>query len=199
MKIEVVQETPAQLDEYASIPIWFEVDRVMEVTRTAGGLTLDERSTTRRMKDYDAIPGEGPASWPKRFDMSDWSLFAARADGVRVGAAAVVARTNAIQLLEGRSDLALLWDLRVAPAMRGKGVGSALLGAVELWARGERIRTVKVETQDVNAAACRFYLHHGFELRSATPHAYRDFPDETRLLWYKDIDPGTVEEEATWG
>jgi GNAT superfamily N-acetyltransferase len=124
--------------------------------------------------------------------LSAWRFFAARADGVRVGGAAVVARSEEIELLEGRSDLALLWDIRVAPAARASGVGRALLEAVESWAWEQGIRTMKVETQDVNAPACRFYMRHGYELRAANPQAYRNFADETQLLWYKEIGAATA-------
>ncbi|HEV7837538.1 MAG TPA: GNAT family N-acetyltransferase, partial [Gemmatimonadaceae bacterium] len=147
MKIEIVQEPGTPLAEYASIPSAFEVKRVMEVTREGSLITLTERETERRIKDYDVSPGEGPASWPKRFEMSGWKFFAALLDGKRVGGAAVVARSDAVELLEGRSDLALLWDIRVAPAARRTGVGSALVQGVERWARGQRIATIKVETQ----------------------------------------------------
>ena len=42
-------------------------------------------------------------------------------------------------MLEGREDLACLWDLRVAPEYRGKGVGQKLFAsAFEL---GERRKT----------------------------------------------------------
>ncbi|HEV7836720.1 MAG TPA: GNAT family N-acetyltransferase, partial [Gemmatimonadaceae bacterium] len=176
-----------------------EVKRVMEVTREGSLITLTERETDRPTKDYDVFPGEGPASWPKRFKMSGWRFFAARIDGERVGGAAIVARSDAVELLEGRSDLALLWDIRVAPAARRTGVGSALLQGVESWARDQRITTIKVETQDINVPACRFYLRHGYVLRSAIPNAYRDFPDETQLLWYKEIGAATRDDPATSG
>jgi GNAT superfamily N-acetyltransferase len=90
-------------------------------------------------------------------------------------------------MLEGRDDLALLWDIRVAPEWRGQGVGSALLGAVERFALAARCTSLKVETQDINVPACRFYMRNGFELRAAIRAAYPKFPEETMLLWYKQL------------
>jgi GNAT superfamily N-acetyltransferase len=84
------------------------------------------------VKDYDAV--EGPTSWPTRFDISRWRLIAARVDGRRVGGAAIAFDTLGVRMLGGRRDVALLWDLRVAPDLRGRGVGTALFRAAERWA-----------------------------------------------------------------
>ena len=72
-------------------------------------------------KDYDALPGEGPLRWPETFDVSRWGLFAARAGGRRVGGAAVACGDADLDMLEGCDDLAILWDIRVAPEARGHG------------------------------------------------------------------------------
>jgi hypothetical protein len=39
------------------------------------------------LKDYDAIEGEGPEHWAKRFDISNWGAISAYRDGARVGGA----------------------------------------------------------------------------------------------------------------
>ena len=91
-------------------------------------------------------------------------------------------------MLEGREDLAVLWDVRVSPEARGKGIASKLLGAAERWVRSHGCRELKVETQNINVAACRLYERHGFELRVIDPGAYPTLPDETQLLWYKALD-----------
>ena len=44
-----------------------------------GGLVLAERSVAvPYVKDYDAVPGEGPLTWARRFDLARWTLFARR-------------------------------------------------------------------------------------------------------------------------
>ena len=88
-------------------------------------------------------------------------------------------------MLEGRDDLAVLWDIRVAPPFRRTGVGRHLFDAVETWARPQGCRELKIETQDVNVAACRFYAAMGCELRVVRPGAYPEHPEETQMLWYK--------------
>jgi GNAT superfamily N-acetyltransferase len=60
-----------------------------------------------------------------------------------------------------RSDLAVLWDIRVQPERRGRGVGKALFYASVDWACRRGCRQLKVETQNVNVAACRFYASQG--------------------------------------
>ena len=90
-------------------------------------------------------------------------------------------------MLEGRDDLAVLWDIRVAPKFRGHGMGAALFRAVEAWAVARGCRELKVETQSVNVPACRFYQRQGCTLRRVNRHAYRDLPGEIQLLWYKNL------------
>ena len=90
-------------------------------------------------------------------------------------------------MLEGREDLALIWDLRVAAAFRGQGVGARLIDAAEEWARSHACRELKVETQNINLPACRFYARCGFELSAVNRRAYPELPDEIQLLWSKRL------------
>jgi hypothetical protein len=47
-----------------------------------GGFDLRERHLSRPfVKDYDAIPGNHPAEWEKRFDLTKWGLLLAYVDG----------------------------------------------------------------------------------------------------------------------
>jgi GNAT superfamily N-acetyltransferase len=191
MGIAISTEPSAALAEYATVPIAYHVIEVFDIV-TRSGRDVAHTLTARRLagpvlKDYDAEPGNSPLDWPKRFDLSTWGFLAAHEAGQRVGGAVVVHRSQGIELLEGRDDLAVLWDIRVAPDARGRGVGSALLGAAERWARERGARVLKVETQNTNAPACRFYARHGFDLRVVNRGAYPTLPDEIQLFWYKDL------------
>jgi GNAT superfamily N-acetyltransferase len=141
------------------------------------------------VKDYDAIDGEGPATWARRFDLFNWGLLVARKDGLRVGGAVVAFNSPGVTMLDERTDLALLWDIRVSADMRRTGVGSALFRAVESWASGRGCRSLKVETQNINVAACHFYARQGCTLGAIHRFAYPDLPDEIQLLWYKQLAP----------
>jgi GNAT superfamily N-acetyltransferase len=71
--------------------------------------------------------------------------------------------------------------------MRSNGVGTALFKAAEVWSMAKGCRQIKVETQNINVPACRFYAKQGCVLRTVQLHAYSEFPDEAQLLWYKDL------------
>ena len=177
------------LAEYALLPIAFRVDHVLDVTaRVDGGFDLSvRRLAISSVKDYDALNGEGPLHWARRFDVSNWTLFTARVAGSRVGGATVAFNTPGLTMLEGRRDLSVLWDIRVAPYARGKGIGSALFKTAEAWALAHGCRQLKVETQNINVPACGLYARHGCELRAVHPAAYPELPEEIQLLWHKDL------------
>jgi len=189
MRVEVSEESATVLREYASVSIAFEVSSVFDVADVGegGGFVLTERALDAPyVKDYDAL-GEGPSRWAEIFDISNWGLLAASEGGRLVGGAAVAFDTPGLDMLEGRRDLAVLWDIRVSPEARGQGVGSALFGAAEAWAEAKGCRRLKVETQNVNVPACKFYMRRGCVLGAVNRSAYPGLPGETQLLWYKDL------------
>jgi len=193
MSLEIHQEalTQGALSEHGRISIAFVVDRILEVTLADGGLGGMTLTVTPLadpyVKDYDAIEGEGPARWAERFDVSNWGLIEACRDGTRVGGAVIAFRTADLHMLDGRDDVAVLWDIRVAPEQRGAGVGSALFRAAENWASARGCGWLKIETQNVNAAACRFYQKMGCDLGAIDRFAYPELPGEVQLLWWKAL------------
>jgi ribosomal protein S18 acetylase RimI-like enzyme len=81
----------------------------------------------------------------------------------------------------------VLWDIRVVPERRGHGIGTALFRAAEAFAAARGCRELKVETQNVNVPACRFYQRHGCVLRTVNRFAYPALPDEVQLIWTKSL------------
>lgn len=195
MDMEVIEESITVAPELARISISFKVESVFDVSAPdggLGGLILSERRLdTPYVKDYDTAEGEHPAQWAVRFDVSNWGLIGAHSNGVRVGGAVVAFNTRGVNVLEGRRDLAVLWDIRVSPEARGQGAGFALFRAVEVWAAARGCRQLKIETQNVNVPACRFYARQGCVLGAINRFAYRELPDEAQLLWYKTLPPPT--------
>jgi GNAT superfamily N-acetyltransferase len=191
MRAEISEEPFSTIEEYAAIPIAFEVGAVLdvaEVGNSPGGFVLTERVLDHPyVKDYDANDAEIPAQWAQRFDISNWGLFIARREGLPVGGAVVAFNTPGLVMLEDRTDLAVLWDIRVCPEVRGQGVGAALFHVVEAWARARNCRQLKVETQNINVKACRFYAKQGCALGAVNRLAYPELPDEIQLLWYRDL------------
>jgi GNAT superfamily N-acetyltransferase len=191
MKIEISQEPVEFLATYARIPIAYEVSRIFDVSEVGHNeFTLTERPVDPPYtKDYDAIKGEGPTDWSRRSDLSNWAFFSARAEGRHIGAAAIAFKTPRLTMLEGRDDLAALWDIRVVPDARGQGVGAALFRAAEAWAAAKRCTQLKAETQNTNVPACRFYQSQGCSIATINRSAYPDFPNEIQIIWQKNSLP----------
>ena len=188
--ISIVEETPSSLESYASVSIAYTVSSRYELSLVNSGLQgISIKEVPVRPsyeKDYDAYKGEGPTRW-RKWNLSNWGFLAAYVDGRRIGAAVLASKTDGVNMLEGRSDLAALWDLRVSPDCRGSGVGTRLFCHAEQWAASRGCRTLKIETQNVNVPACKFYARNGCHLGAVHLHAYPDLPDEARMLWYKGL------------
>jgi len=139
------------------------------------------------VKDYDSY-GEIPTDWPRLFDVTNWGFFLAM-DGERpVGAAAVAFATSGVVMLKARHDLAVLWDLRSLPSYRG--VGIPLFRYAAEWSRKHGCRQMKVETQNVNVPACRFYQRMGCQLGEIRRFGYAAVPavaHEVMLNWYYSL------------
>jgi GNAT superfamily N-acetyltransferase len=67
------------------------------------------------------------------------------------------------------------------------GAGAALFRAVEGWAGARGGSWLKIETQNVNTAACRFYQKMGCTLGAIDRFAYPRLPGEVQLLWWKAL------------
>jgi len=189
-KTAIVEESVEVLLDYSRIPISFEVCSVFEVRpvdQGLGGLTLSEETVDHPwVKNYDDF-GENPASWAKRWNISNWGVLSAYVDDSRVGGCVIAYDTPGVHKLGDRPDIAVLWDIRIHPNFRGKGIGSKLLDEAVAWAARRRCRMLMAETQNINVPACRFYAKHGFTLGVVTRFAYTEFPDEVELVWYKEL------------
>jgi len=189
--IEVREEPITSLAELGRISAAFQVERLLDVSPSRGGLgglLLQERpAQVTWTKDYDALPSNDPASWPRRFDVSSWGLLTAWCNGRRAGSAVLAVDGAALAMLEARPTDAVLWDLRVDPELRRLGIGAALLRAAEHWTASAGRTGMVAETQNVNVPACLTYARQGFTLATIQRHAYPDLPDEVRLIWHKQL------------
>lgn len=193
MLIHISENDFGILTEYAKVSIAFTVYSIYQVKAIENGLgglrLVEEPVTIPYVKDYDTLNDGPPTAWGQQFDLRNWGFLLARdkAFGPPVGGAAIAWNTNGVNMLEGHSDVAVLWDIRVRPERRGQGIGTALLSAAANWARLRGCTLLKIETQNVNVPACRFYLSQGCKLGVIHRHAYAGQPHvahETMLIWY---------------
>ena len=189
MRVVVRREPLSALSDYASVPIAFTTTTVLKVEWIAnglGGVRMVEAPLGQPLtKDFD---GDEPVmSWHRFGNISHWGIFAAFSDEHRVGGAVVAHNSPGIHMLEGREDLAVLWDLRVHPSVRRSGVGTRLLDRAIRFARASGCSFLKVESQNTNPAACRFYATSGLHLGGLRPGVYTEYPDEVQLLWYLNL------------
>lgn len=185
MPIDLRLQTVTELAAHITIASVFETSTVYDAHGILAGSLIERTLSTPIRKDYDAL--EHPSRWLE-FDVSKWVLIGAFAGGRRIGGIIAAVDTPSVDMLEGRGDLVVLWDVRVAPEARGVGVGTALFRAAEAWGVAGGCRELKVETQNVNVAACRLYQSNGCTLVQAIPAAYPELPDEVQLIWRKRID-----------
>ncbi|HEY0098860.1 MAG TPA: GNAT family N-acetyltransferase [Pyrinomonadaceae bacterium] len=187
MKINVRENPTLSLADYEAIPISFRVERVLRMERppenAPGFIFSEEPLDAPYVKDYD-WPDSRPTVWAKHWDISKWGIFSAEEGGRLVGGAVVAWDTPEILQLQGRRDICALWDIRVLPSHRGRGVGTALFKAAANWARSRGAVALRIETQTINVAACRFYAAQGCTLAVVDLHAYPELPHETQLIWH---------------
>ena len=98
--------------------------------------------------------------------------------------------TDGMDILDGRSDSAALWDIRVRPTYQRHGIATALFRVASRWAKSGGCSLLEIETQNVNVAACRFYAKMGCVLDRIDRLAYRqcrEIADDVMLVWRLDL------------
>jgi ribosomal protein S18 acetylase RimI-like enzyme len=189
MRIDVRRENHHSLGAYATIPIAFEVREVVDVSVLQPGTShiATRPLSAPYVKDYDAIPLNDPVSWTARHTADRWIILVAYVQKQSVGGAVLVTDPQDVTRLGGRAPSALLWDVRVHPDWRRRGIGRVLLDAADDAARAAGCAGIHVETQDINVAACRLYAASGYTLQDIIPNAYADANGETKLMWGKSF------------
>ena len=195
MTVEVKEIGVESLLRYDEVPISFRVEsvfRVETVNQGLGGFAVVEKKVQPYTKDYDGQSDDEdrPSRWARKFDVSKWVFFLAVDESLVVGGATVATDTLNLNILENRRDLAVLWDIRVHPNRRRCGIGSELFRYAADWARRKGCKQLKVETQNVNVPACRFYAKQGCELGAIHRYGYASSPKvahEAMFLWYLEL------------
>ncbi|WP_437316071.1 N-acetyltransferase family protein [Sorangium sp. So ce385] len=90
--------------------------------------------------------------WRARLELPGSHNLVAYVDGEPVGMA-----TGAP--LDGTCELISMW---VAPEVRGRGVGDALVAEILRWAREQGARELRLDVKENNPSAIALYIRHGF-------------------------------------
>ncbi len=154
----------------------FTTDRVYRVAYTADSFALEE------------VPVQPPLR--KEFPLADdlgedriWEQgFVAERAGSVVGFAAFTHRR-----WNRRTEL---WHLYVAPQLRGRGIGRALVEAAITAARDADMRCVWLETSNLAYPAIQFYRRVGFVLCGLDMSLYdptREVVGETALFFVRPV------------
>lgn len=195
MTFEIKEIGVESLTRYAEIPIAFKLETIFHVETLRHGLegfSIVEKEVEPYLKDYDqqSENGDRPNGWTTKFNVSKWGFFLAVDGPLVLGGATVVVDTPSVNMLEHRNDLAVLWDIRVHPNRRRRGIGTALFDYAAEWARRRGYKHLKAETQNVNVPACRFYAKQGCELGAIHRYGYAKTPEvahEVMFLWYLEL------------
>jgi ribosomal protein S18 acetylase RimI-like enzyme len=187
--MRIVEENTDVLEEYGEVSIAFEVKTIFQIKSAKDGFNdfnfTEKAVDVPWIKDYDII--EGPARRAKQWDISNWGIFSVFENDHRIGGACIAYDTKGVNFLEDRKDISALWDIRLNPEFRNQGIGSKLFRKAVEWSRNKGCNQMKIETQNINVPACRFYAKQGCRLGEINFHAYQELPEETMLVWYKSI------------
>jgi GNAT superfamily N-acetyltransferase len=190
-KFATIHQSDSILKSYGQIPIRFQVTselKIEPVQNGLGGFIINEVPvTTPYWVDFDAEKGEGPERWLDRWNIENWTVFSAYDKGIRIGGAVIAFDTPNVNRLEGREDITVLWDLRIHPDYRRKGMGTLLIRQCMEWSKNKKCRLMKIESQSNNVNACRFYAKHA-ALGNLHRYAYADLPGIAMLDWYVVFD-----------
>jgi len=86
-------------------------------------------------------------------------------------------------------DEAHITTLAVAPAMRGRGLGSRVLGALIELAAGLGATRATLEVRRSNLVAQRLYVRHGFVVRGVRRKYYTDTGEDALIMEKEAIRP----------
>ena len=186
------QVNPTYFPQYDQVPQRVHVSshyRIEKHNRGLGGFSLVETPVEPYVKDFCTGEDASVERW-KRWDLSNWAFFMAFDGDMPVGAATVASRTKGVNMLSGRDDLAVLWDIRVSDSHKGQGIGQKLFDMAAEWARTQGLTQMKIECQNNNVPAVKFYHKQGAVLAAVDEYAYYNEPEyrhEVQFIWVLDL------------
>lgn len=181
---KIIDESPHMLDEYCKVSMKYKVEsefRIELLNNGIDGIKFIEESVKPYWKNYDSEE-DNPSLLSNIFNLKNWHVISAFDDEKRIGGAIIAYNTPGVNMLEGRDDIAVIWDLRIDKEYRGKGIGSNIFNKCIEWTKSKKCSRVKVETQNNNVNACKFYAKQGAKLSNINKFAYSN-NNEVQLIW----------------
>ena len=178
-------------EKYDSIPMLVHVKSVFSLTKIdngLGGILLKETPVQEYTKDLSIY--EEATKYAQLFDISNWAFFMAFDNKMPIGAVTVASKTKCVHMLDGRDDMSVLWDIRVDDRYKNNGVGTKLFKMAVEWSKISGLKQLKIECQNTNVPACKFYKKLGATLGKIDEYAYYNDPDtkdEIQFFWYLGI------------
>lgn len=74
-------------------------------------------------------------------------------------------------------------NVAVHPGLRGKGIGTLLLGHMVIKAKHEDARWLTLEVRPSNRAAIALYEKFGFKVKGIRPRYYTDTLEDAFIMW----------------
>ena len=108
-----------------------------------------------------------------------------------IGAMTIAGRTPELNMLSGRDDVCILWDIRIIDRYKHQGIGQKLLDMGIQEAKSDGYKQMIIECQNNNVPACKFYHKQGALLSKIDMYAYyheEACKDEVQFIWYLDLD-----------
>ena len=177
--------------QYDAVPMLVHVSAYYRIEKADGGLcgfTLIETPVEPYTKDMRIY--EVATEYEEHFDISNWAVFMAFDGDKPIAGATIASRTKDVDMLSSRDDLAVLWDMRVDDAYKRQGVGQALFDMAVSWSKTQGLKQMKIECQNNNIPACKFYRKQGAMLCAFNEYAYYNIPEcrhETQFIWFLDL------------
>ena len=178
-------------DRYDTIPMRVDVNShymLERVNNGLGGILLKEVPVENYVRDFSE--DAKATKFSEKFDITNWAFFMAFDDESPIGAVTIVSKTADIHMLDGRDDMSVLWDIRVSDTYKNQGIGQKLFDYATQWSKSMGFKQMKIECQNNNVPACKFYHKQGAILRKIDEYAYFDDIDskfEVQFIWYLDL------------
>lgn len=162
--------------------------KVKRIDNGLGGLVFEEVPVEPYVKDLGKY--EEAVKYEEMFDITNWRFFMAFDGDTPVGAMTVAGTTGGMNMLGGRTDACVLWDIRVADGYKHMGIGQKMLDMGLSKAKADGYKTMIIECQNNNVPACRFYQKQGALLSKVDLNAYDSEPDvadEVQFVWHLEL------------